>query len=195
MLHYGEPMPARSSALFVPVPAQPVAGETGERVQSHNGHELLLRSIQPDDEDAIKRCFARLSPQDIRRRFLHAMAALPEPMAQRLCSIDPAIETALVLVDHAVRPAEIRGAGRIYVDHVATSAEFSVLVEHDWARLGLGALLMQRLVEDSRRRGLVELWGYVLLENRPMLSLCRTLGFVQRSLLDEPGVAQIALPL
>jgi acetyltransferase len=98
-------------------------------------------------------------------------------------------------MDESVQPAEMRGVGRIHVDEAADSAEFSVLVEQDWSRLGLGALLMQRLVDDSRRRDLAELWGYVLLENRPMLQLCRELGFVQRMMPDEPGIALIALKL
>src|SRR6185437_11558124 len=52
---------------------------------------------------------------------------------------------------------------------------------------------MQRLVDDCRRRGLAEIWGYVLLENRPMLELCRELGFTQHLMQDEPGTAQITL--
>jgi acetyltransferase len=92
-------------------------------------------------------------------------------------------------------PGEIRGVGRIYVDESADSAEFSIVVEQDWTRLGLGAMLMQHLVDECRRRGLSEIWGYVLLENRPMLQLCRELGFVQRLLPDEPGTAQISLAL
>ncbi|BFI95776.1 MAG: hypothetical protein RSP_12860 [Rhodanobacter sp.] len=167
----------------------------GECVSSRDGRELWLREIVPGDMSRLQRCFARLSPEDIRRRFLHAMSELPEPMARRLCTIDPARETALVLVDETVQPAEIRGVGRIYVDEAADNAEFSVLVEHDWSRIGLGALLMQRLVDDCRRRGLAELWGYVLLENRPMLQLCRELGFTQRLMPGEPGTAQISLPL
>ena len=164
-------------------------------MQLGDGRQLQLRDIEPNDVDALRRCFTRLSPQDIRRRFLHAMSELPEPMAQRLCRIDPAIETALVLVDHSAMPAEIRGAGRIYVDAAADSAEFSILIEQDWTRLGLGALLMQQLVDDCRRRGLAEIWGYVLLENRPMLRLCKELGFERRLQENEPGVAQISLRL
>jgi acetyltransferase len=164
-------------------------------MRTRDGRELWLRDIEPGDVAALRRCFTRLSPEDIRRRFLHAMSELPMPMARRLCNIDPAHETALVLVDESVRPAEIRGVGRIYVDESADSAEFSVVVEHDWSRIGLGALLMQRLVDDCRRRGLAEIWGYVLLENRPMLELCRELGFTQRLMPDEPGTAQIALKL
>jgi acetyltransferase len=116
-------------------------------------------------------------------------------MAQRLCRIDPALETAYVLMDESIKPAEMRGVGRIFVDEATDSAEFSVLVEQDWSRLGLGALLMQRLVDACRRRGLAELWGYVLQENRPMLQLCRELGFTQRMVPDEPGTAQITLKL
>ncbi|MHA6202916.1 N-acetyltransferase family protein [Dyella soli] len=167
----------------------------GERVHTHDGRELVLRNIEPGDIAALQRQFRRLSPEDIRRRFLHCMGELPESMAQRLCRIDPAIETALVLMDETVKPAELRGVGRIYVDEAANSAEFSVLVECGWARQGLGALLMQRLVDDCRRRGLDEIWGYVLLENRPMLQLCKELGFTRRLIPDEPGTAQISLQL
>ncbi|MEW9623721.1 GNAT family N-acetyltransferase [Rhodanobacter geophilus] len=187
------PLPPRSRERYAP--ALTVHTTRGERVRSRDGRELWLRDIEPGDVAALQRCFARQSPEDIRRRFLHAMSELPAPMARRLCNIDPTCETALVLVDESARPAEIRGVGRIYVDESADSAEFSVIVEHDWSRIGLGALLMQRLVDDCRRRGLAEIWGYVLLENRPMLELCRELGFTQRLMPDEPGTAQITLRL
>lgn len=187
------PMSAPSLEIFnerMECPSLP-----GETVHTLHGSDLLLRSISPDDVAALQRCFGRLSPEDIRRRFLHAMSELPAPMAQRFCQIDPKLETALVLIDESVQPATLCGVGRIYVDVCADSAEFSVLVERNWTRMGLGALLLQRLVDDCRRRGLAEIWGYVLLENRPMLDLCRELGFTQRLVPDEPGTAQISLRL
>ena len=187
------PLPAPSRERF----ARPRVARSseGERVRTHDGRELVLRTIEPGDVTAMQRCFTRLSPEDIRRRFLHAMSELPAPMAQRLCRIDAALETAFVLMDESVTPAEMRGVGRIFVDEATDSAEFSVLVERDWSRRGLGALLMQRLVDDSRRRDLYELWGYVLLENRPMLDLCKELDFSQRLIPDEPGTALITLKL
>jgi GNAT superfamily N-acetyltransferase len=194
------PSPARHATLPPPSrerfarPAR-VPAPGGDCVYTHDGRVLRLRPIQPDDVAALQRCFTRLSPEDIRRRFLHAMAQLPEPMAQRLCRIDPATESAFVLIDETVKPAELRGVGRIFVDDAADSAEFSVLVEQAWSRVGLGALLMQQLVDECRRRGLAELWGYVLLENRPMLTLCHELGFRQQMVTDEPGVAQLTLRL
>lgn len=186
-------LPPRANERFARPRVQP--SPRGEQVRTEDGRELVLRAIEPGDVAAMQRCFTRLSPEDIRRRFLHAMSELPAPMAQRLCRIDPMRETAYVLMDESTRPAEMRGVGRIFVDEASDSAEFSVLVEQDWSRRGLGALLMQHLVDDCRRRGLAELWGYVLLENRPMLQLCKELGFTQRVMMDEPGTAQITLKL
>ena len=186
-------LPPRARERFA---RKPVSEQThGQWVKAHDGRQLRLRDIRADDVDAIKRCFKRLSPEDIRRRFLHAMSELPQPMAQRLCRIDPELERALVLEDDSVVPGEIRGVGRIYVDPFANSAEFSVLVERAWSRQGLGALLMQHLVDECRQRDLSEIWGYVLLENRPMLQLCKQLGFTRRLAPDEPGTAQISLLL
>lgn len=186
-------LPPRSSARFARPQVAP--SSRGEQVHTQDGLELVLRPIEASDVAAMQRCFTRLSPEDVRRRFLHAMSELPAPMAERLCRIDAAQETAYVLMDESTVPGEMRGVGRIYVDEASDRAEFSVLVEHDWSRRGLGALLMQRLVEDSHRRGLAELWGYVLQENRPMLQLCRELGFTQRVMPDDPGTALITLKL
>jgi GNAT superfamily N-acetyltransferase len=185
--------PPRSSERF----ACPYVVTTpkGEVVHTADGRELVMRDIEPGDVAALQRCFKRLSPQDVRRRFMHAMSELPASMAQRLCRIDPALEAAFVLMDETVKPAELRGVGRIFVDEASNTAEFSVLVEREWTRIGLGALLMQRLVDESRRRGITELWGYVLMENRPMLQLCKELGFVAKMLAGEAGTAQISLTL
>jgi L-amino acid N-acyltransferase YncA len=186
-------LPPRSPERF----ASPsvVTTPKGQVVHTADGRELVMRDIDPGDIAAVQRCFKRLSSQDVRRRFMHAMSELPVSMAQRLCRIDPAIEAAFVLMDETVKPAELRGVGRIFVDEAINTAEFSVLVEREWSRIGLGALLMQRLVDESRRRGLSELWGYVLMENRPMLQLCKELGFVAQMLPGEAGTAQIRLKL
>ena len=174
----------------------PVSGAPrGEPVHTADGRELILRGIERGDVAAVQRCFRRLPAQDVRRRFMHAMSELPASMAQRLCRIDAEVEAAFVLIDETVTPAELRGVGRIFVDIASNSAEFSVLVEREWTRIGLGALLMQRLVDECRRRGLSEIWGYVLMENLPMLQLCKELGFVTKMVPGEAGTAQISLKL
>ena len=86
------PLPPRSRERYAPALAVHTAH--GERMRTRDGRELWLRDIEPGDVAALRRCFTRLSPEDIRRRFLHAMSELPMPMAQRLCNIDPALDGA-----------------------------------------------------------------------------------------------------
>ena len=191
--------PTRSAVLPPPSHRRFARSEAvrpaSEPVATRDKRVLQLRPIEPGDVAALRRCFTRLPAEDIRRRFMHMLTELPEPMAQRLCRIDPATEAAFALADETVTPTELRGVGRIFIDEAMDSAEFSVLVERDWSRLGLGSLLMRRLVDTCRERGLAELWGYVLVENRPMLRLCSELGFTSRMVPDEPGTAQITLRL
>lgn len=187
------PLPPPAARRFAKTEALPPPH--GEHVQMSDGRALLLRPIAAGDVAALQRCFARLSPEEIRLRFMHAMSCLPEPMARRLCELDEAHEAAFVLMDHSRTPEEMRGVGRIYIDEATNSAEFAVLVEHGWTHHGLGALLMKHLVDTCRQRGVDEIWGYVLLENRPMLDLCRQLGFVRRPAINEPGTTLIALTL
>ncbi len=171
------------------------AAPCAQPVASRDGRRLWLRSIVPADVDALRRCFTRLSEDEIRMRFLYPMYKLPEPMAWRLCNTDPENEVALVLMDRTTDPPQMRGVGRLFLDRTLEQAEFSVLVEKAWTGLGLGALLMQHLVDICRRRGLNRIWGRVLIENRPMLDLCRQLGFERQALAGEPGIAQITLDL
>ncbi len=188
----GSPLPPPAARRFARVTR---ATDRGEEVEIRDGRRLWLRAVATDDVEAIQRCFTRLSADEIRMRFLYHMRELPPPMARQLCRTDPEVETANVLVDATVSPEDIRGVGRIYVDRTTNQAEFAVLVEKAWTGYGLGALLMQRLVDDCRRRKVARLWGHVLIENRPMLDLCRQLGFKRQAMADDPGTARIALDL
>ena len=47
----------------------------------------------------------------------------------------------------------------------------------DWHERGVGYLLMARLIEVAQQSGIGELAGLVLHENKPMLDMCRELGF------------------
>ena len=47
---------------------------------------------------------------------------------------------------------------------------------------------MTRIIDIARRRGLAEIFGDVLRENEPMLTLARALGFVVS---DHPDDAQL----
>ena len=168
----------------------------GEIVRTRDGRELVLRPIHPDDVDALRHGFADLTREEVRLRFLHPMNELTEAAAKRLCNIDPAREIALVLIDRADPSATaLRAVARAYIDPATLSAEFAIVVHHDFAAQGLGTLLMQRLIQALRQRGVVEVWGHVLTDNGGMLELARNLGFEHHSDFHDPGIVRVNLSL
>lgn len=171
--------------------AQP-ANSTSTVFTTSNGRELLLRAIEPDDEAALLRAFARLTPEQIRLRVFHRMNALSPEVARWLCKTNPLKTSAYVAVD---RDGEIRGDARIYIDADKPSAEFAIVVDPALTGMGVGLALMQRLLDESRARDLDDLWGDVLTENASMLDLADRLGAKRESIAGEPGLVRVRFAL
>ena len=65
----------------------------------------------------------------------------------------------------------------------------------DVAGRGFGTLLMHRLIDHARRRGVSEIFGHVLRENSRMLGICRRLGFREEAEPETPWVTVVRLAL
>jgi RimJ/RimL family protein N-acetyltransferase len=160
-----------------------------------DGRELLIRPIRPEDAEPLRAGFSLLRPDEIRQRFLYAIKELTPEMAARLTRPDPEREFALVAAE-PLPPGEalIGAVARVAVDPGSREAEFAILVSHFISGMGLGRLLMLRLVRWARRRRLKRLYGDVLEYNTSMLGLAESLGF-RREHADSPGLVRVALDL
>ncbi len=174
----------------------PYPTELEQKVSLPDGQTLLLRPIRPEDEPAFQRFFTSLSPEDIRLRFLHPMKLLPKTMAARLTQIDYDREMALVLTSGDGRQnADLHGVVRISADPDNEKAEFAIMLRSGKTGLGLGPMLMRRIIDYARSRSISQLFGEVLNENRSMLALCKALGFKRRKDPDDPGSTVVSLQL
>ncbi|MCB2145387.1 MAG: bifunctional acetate--CoA ligase family protein/GNAT family N-acetyltransferase [Deltaproteobacteria bacterium] len=174
----------------------PYPTELEQTIGLPDGQTLLLRPIRPEDEPAFQRFFTSLSPEDVRLRFLHPMKLLPRTMAARLTQIDYDREMALVLTSSDGRQgADLHGVVRISADPDNEKAEFAIMLRSGKTGLGLGPMLMRRIIDYARGRGISQLFGEVLNENRSMLALCKALGFKRRNDPDDPGSAVVSLQL
>ena len=84
---------------------------------------------------------------------------------------------------------------RVSADPDGEKAEYAISLRSDMAGQGLGPVLMQRIIDYSRERGIKEIFGTVLRENRPMLRVCERFGFSQHINFDDPGVVEVRLGL
>jgi acetyltransferase len=140
--------------------------------------------------------FHKLSPENVRLRFFAPVKELTHETAAALTQIDYDRQMALVLAAPS-RPgvAELYAVARFSADPDNEKAEFALTVRDDMTRMGLGTLLLRRLIEYARRRGVLEIFGHVLRENLSMLALCRSLGFDEIGAPDDPALKLVRLRL
>lgn len=143
-----------------------------------DGTPMTLRALRPADAPALNDLIDELSATDRRRRFHGAVNGVSTAWLNRLTSVDPAREIALVVTarrhgrEHLV--ADVRGV----VDMTGQDAEFALVVAAGWRRRGIGQRALHGLAEAAAARGLQWLYGTVLSDNLPMLALVRRCGFL-----------------
>ena len=81
------------------------------------------------------------------------------------------------------------------VDDNGRDAEFAILVSRYIKHMGLGRYLMTRLVKWAKGKKLNRLYGDVLENNGPMLSLAQSLGFQREFRQESPGLVRVTLEL
>lgn len=191
---HGHP-PAPSAQRHAAIALVPT-GDTVAVPTRSGRHALWLRCIQAQDRPALERLFARLTPAEIRRRFLHSLRELPPGATQRLCTPDGEIEQAWVIAS-AAQPGcgDLHGVGRMYLDASSACAEFALLVERAEAGQGHGRLLLHTLIHAARRAGMHALWSHVAHDNGPMLHLARAHGGEVARVPGDPGVVRVRIAL
>lgn len=175
--------PAESRLAIRPYPREL------ESVVEAAGETIRIRPIRPEDEPALHEFFGKLSPEDVRMRFLQPLKRLPQSLAARLTQIDYDREMALVAFDAG--GSEILGVARLSADPDNARAEFAIIVRTDRQGLGLGSLLMTRILGYGWDRGIGRIIGDVLGENERMLDLCRSLGAEVRQHPDESTLLRV----
>ncbi len=174
----------------------PYPKELEESLRLPDGQLLLIRPICPEDEPNFQKIFNGLTPEEIRLRFLHPMNTMPHSLAARLTQIDYDREMSLVV--EGKNPAgekELYGVVQITADPDKERAEFAILLLHDMTGLGLGPMLLRRIIDYARGQGIAEIFGEVLSDNRSMLKLCRVFGFTVKSDREDPGIMLVSLKL
>ena len=171
--------PAQSAgAARLAIAPYPQHLETTERLR--DGTTLRLRPLRPEDEPMLRDLAAHMSPEDLRLRFFTPVRGLTHIVAARLSQLDYDRELALLAEGDGIA----LGVAHFFADPDRLRAEYAIAVRSDWKGRGLGFLLMTRIIDIARERGIGALIGEVLRENQPMLQMCRELGF---SVVPDPA--------
>ncbi len=160
---------------------------------TRDGLSILVRPIKPEDAPLLVELFHTLSQRSVYHRFFTPLKSLSPRMLALFTQIDYDRDIALVAIDKGQSKDRMLGVARLMRDPPGGSrGEFAVTVGDPWQGEGVGAILLERLIEIAAERGFDSIWGLVLAENRNMRSLARKLGF---SISSVPVQGQYELEL
>lgn len=147
-----------------------------------DGREIVVRPVRMTDEEALQRLFYELSDESTYRRFLSYKRAHPHEEMQKLVDLD--YERSMALVACQPHDGGIIGMSRYDVDPATHLAEIAFVVRDDWQCRGVGTLLMRRMAEIARDKGVAGFTATVLASNNPMLRVFHRSGLAIESKLD-----------
>lgn len=173
--------------------AQP---EWSERVTLHDGTQVTLRPVVPEDAPRLRALFHRLSPESIYLRFLEPRKELTLEQARAFATVDYQRTMAIVAAMDDEGEEEIVGVARYGEDaeEPEVGAETAVVVEDSYQGRGLGTILLHRLVSYARDSGIKRMRAAVHTSNAQILRFVRRSGLPTQQRLRD-GVWDITLHL
>jgi GNAT superfamily N-acetyltransferase len=142
-------------------------GRTGD------GEAIRLRPIRPDDGRMLREFHERLSDQSIYHRYFVLHRRLSSTEVEHLTNVDYVDRLALVVEDDGCLVA----VGRYERLPGTKEAEVAFVVADNYQHRGLGSLLLHRLADAARERGIENFTAETLAENKDMIRVFMHSGF------------------
>ncbi|MBS0001762.1 MAG: bifunctional acetate--CoA ligase family protein/GNAT family N-acetyltransferase [Thioalkalivibrio sp.] len=169
-------------ATLPPLAIRPYPAQYASDWTLHDGRRVTIRPIRPEDEPLLAAFHKTLSERSVYLRYFHIMQIsqrVAHERLTRLCFTDYDRQMALVVVyrDPADDERRILGVGRWSRLNDSSHAEFSMLINDQDQRQGIGTELLRRLTDIAREEGIVRITADILAENEGMQRVCRKVGF------------------
>jgi RimJ/RimL family protein N-acetyltransferase len=162
-------------------------------VTLRDGRRATIRPIRRDDVARTAAFLEALSPQSKHALFLGGIARLSDAELQRLCDAQDPRGMAYVATVRTADGERQIGVCRYAGADAAEGAEISVAVADDWQHQGLGKLMLRRLIEHARDRGVPRLYSMDSASNQAMRRLAHDVGFSEQR--DPDDIHQVIYSL
>ena len=148
----------------------------GEMIVLKNGKDVFIRPINSSDGDLITDLFEKISPKSIYKRFLRNLDALPEELLHHLTHINYETDFALVAIVEEEHKESITAVSRYMYDPHENVTDIALAVRDDWQNLGLGTLLLTRIISIAKKHGISHLESMMDPGNTIMEKILHGLG-------------------
>jgi len=158
---------------------------------TRGGERIAIRPARSEDMALYPDFLRDVTPEDLRLRFFAHIAELSAAEIEKLKHLDHRHEMAFVALDDDT--GRLLGLVRLKDELDEQTAQFAILVRSRLKGHGLGWLLMHRVIDYAKEKGLRRVYGDVLAENATMLQMCEELGF--RTMDWGPDFKRVVLDL
>ena len=181
-------MTAAEEELVGPMPDK---GLSELRETIRGGERVLIRRSRPEDTALYPDFLRDVSADDLRLRFFGRIAELSAAEIDKLNHLDYRHEMAFIALDEDT--GQMLGLVRLIDELDEKTAQFAILVRSRLKGHGLGWLLMRRVIDYAKEKGLQRVYGDVLTKNTTMLQMCAELGFYAKDI--GSGIRRVVLDL
>jgi GNAT superfamily N-acetyltransferase len=156
------------------------------RESLRDGTSVLIRAIQATDEGLERAFIERLSPQSSRYRFLGTIKTPSETLLTQFTHPELVRGVAYIATIGVGTATREIGVCRYSASPDGLSCECAVCVSDEWQGKGLATILMHRLIDTARERGIELMYSIDANDNQDMRELAEHLGFGRRVDPDDP---------
>jgi len=142
-------------------------------VMTARGDRIRFRPIRPTDGVGLVAFHNGLSDRSVYRRFFFVHPVLSAPEIEHFTHVDYTGRLALV----AEHRDGIVAVGRYERTPGTSEAEVAFVVSDDYQHQGIGAVLLEQLVDAALAQGITVFTAQTLAENRAMLAMFDKSGF------------------
>ena len=157
---------------------RPYPNELEEFAKLKDGSSVLLRPILPEDEPKHAHFISLVSHDDLYKRFFSEVGEFNHEALANFTQIDYDREMAFVATKQIDGEEVILAVVRALSDPNNVNSEFAVLVRSDLKGLGLGKILMTKIINYSKQHGTRIMTGMTMPSNQGMIGLAQSFGFL-----------------
>lgn len=160
---------------------------------------IRLRPLRVDDMDREHRFFKSLSVHTRQMRLMGSVRDLTPEQLRQACDIDENVAFAVAATAVDIHGEEqFVGVARFSPSNEAQysdagQAEFAVVVNDEWQRMGIARRLMRQVLYQARKLGYRGVQSETFSINEGMIGLARSLGMTVTRSREDPALCHLSL--
>jgi GNAT superfamily N-acetyltransferase len=168
--------------------AQLLLSEWSAELTTRSGVRLKVRPTAPEDEALLADFFGRVSPEDLRFRFLSPMKKPAHEQLAQLVRVDHT--TSENFLAFAEDGETLIATAMLAADPSLERAEVAIAIRTDFKHRGVGWTLLGHVADYAKARGIAVIQSIECRDNREAISLEKEMGFTAK---PYPGDATLVL--